>query len=115
MQSRSNGGLTRRQMLQRTGGLLGWAALPHNIAHASASPDITGRLARYMVSARERSLPPAVVTACKHRILDTFGAMVSGSRMKAGILALDYVRGLGGVEQASVVGSDFQTTTVHHC
>ena len=113
MQSRSNGGLTRRQMLQRTGGLLGWAALPHNIAHASASPDITGRLARYMVSARERSLPPAVVTACKHRILDTFGAMVSGSRMKAGILALDYVRGLGGVEQASIVGADFQTTTVN--
>ena len=113
MQSRSNGRLTRRQMLQRTGGLLGWAALPHNIAHASASPDITGRLARYMVSARERSLPPAVVTACKHRILDTFGAMVSGSRMKAGILALDYVRGLGGVEQASIVGADFQTTTVN--
>jgi len=100
-------------MLARTGGLLGWAALPANIARAAAGADITGQLARYMVLARDRPLPPAVVTACKHRILDTFGAMVSGSRMKAGILALDYVRGLGGVEQASIVGSDFRTAAVN--
>ena len=112
MQSKSNGDLTRRQMLALSGALLGWAALPRNIAHA-ASSDVTGRLARYMVSARDRPLPPDVVTACKHRILDTFGAMVSGSRMKPGIMAVDYVRGLGGSEQASIVGSDFQTTVVN--
>ena len=112
MQSKSNGDLTRRQMLALSGALLGWAALPRNIAHA-ASSDVTGRLARYMVSARDRPLPPDVVTACKHRILDTFGAMVSGSRMKPGIMAVDYVRGLGGSEQASIVGSDFQTTAVN--
>src|SRR4051794_29035302 len=105
MQSTRNGGLTRRQMLAQTGGLLGCAALSRPIAYAATS-DITGRLARYMVSARDRPLPPEVLTACKHRIPDTFGAMVSGARMKAGTLALDYVRGLGGVEQASVVGSD---------
>ena len=33
---------------------------------------------------------------CKHRILDTLGAMVSGSRMKPGEMALKYVRTLGG-------------------
>src|SRR4051812_50025702 len=100
MQSKSNGDLTRRQMLAQSGALLGWAALPRNIAHA-ASSDVTGQLARYMVSVRDRPLPADVVTACKHRILDTFGAMVSGSRMKPGIMAMDYVRGLGGFGAAA--------------
>jgi 2-methylcitrate dehydratase PrpD len=80
---------------------------------APASADITGRLARYMASARDRALPPEVLTACKHRILDTFGAMVSGSRMRPGELAVQYIRGLGGVEEASVVGASLRTTTVN--
>jgi 2-methylcitrate dehydratase PrpD len=66
-----------------------------------------------MVSARDQALPPAVLTECKHRVLDTFGAMISGSRMKPGELALDYVRGLGGVEQATVVGSGFRTSAIN--
>jgi hypothetical protein len=36
----------------------------------------------------------AVATACKNHILDTFGAMVSGSRMRPGELATRYVRSL---------------------
>ncbi len=54
-----------------------------------------------------------VLTACKHRILDTFGAMVSGSRMKPGEMGLKYVRRVGGEAQASVVGSKFRTTAVN--
>jgi 2-methylcitrate dehydratase PrpD len=74
------------------------AASPIRIAVAEA--DVTGRLARYMVAARDRALPPEVMVACKHRILDTFGAMVSGSRMTPGEMAVKYVQGLGGDEQA---------------
>ena len=66
-----------------------------------------------MVAARERSLPPAVMLECKHRILDTLGAIVSGARMKPGTMALQYVRALGGVEQASVIGSDFRTSAIN--
>ena len=50
---------------------------------------------------------------CKHRILDTFGAMISGSRMHPGIMAAKYVRGLGGEQQASVIGTDFRTTVIN--
>jgi 2-methylcitrate dehydratase PrpD len=41
--------------------------------------DITGRLARYMASAREQRLAPNVVREARHRILDALAAMVSGS------------------------------------
>jgi 2-methylcitrate dehydratase PrpD len=80
---------------------------------ARAAADITGQLARYMAAAREQALPDAVIAACKQRILDTFGAMVSGARMKPGALAVDYVRALGGVAQASVVASNLRTTAVN--
>ena len=100
----------RRRILQGAGGLVAAAALP--APSALADGDVTARLARYMVEARDRPLPPEVVLACKHRILDTFGAMLSGARMRPGEMAASYVRSLGGVEQASVVGSDLRTTAV---
>ena len=114
--------LARRRILQGAGGLIAAATFPpiHSASAAQAasasreaSADVTGRLARYMVAARERSLPPAVMLECKHRILDTLGAIVSGARMKPGTMALQYVRALGGVEQASVIGSDFRTSAIN--
>jgi 2-methylcitrate dehydratase PrpD len=103
---------SRRSLLQSGAAFAALAACPISIA-AAANADVTARLARYMVGARDQELPDAVMVACKHHILDTFGAMVSGSRMTAGEMGLKYVRGLGGEPQASVVGSDFRTTTVN--
>jgi 2-methylcitrate dehydratase PrpD len=105
--------LSRRQLLGGAGLVAMLAALPRSGFAASTSTDVTGRLARYMVSARDRPLPPAVLTECKHRVLDTFGAMISGARMKPGELAVDYVRSLGGIEQATVVVSGFRTTATN--
>jgi 2-methylcitrate dehydratase PrpD len=75
--------------------------------------DVTGRLARYMVAARDRQLPAAVVRDAKHRILDTIGAMVSGAVLKPGVLAIRYVRSQGGTAEASVLTTDFRTTAVN--
>jgi 2-methylcitrate dehydratase PrpD len=80
---------------------------------AAPKSDITGRLARYMIGARDRALPPEVATACKHRIVDTFAAMISGARMRPGMMATDYVRRLGGTAQASVVASTLRTTAAN--
>jgi 2-methylcitrate dehydratase PrpD len=106
---------TRRRLLQSAaGGLAALAASPIRFAEAAdAGAGITARLARYMVAARDHDLPEAVTLACKHRILDTLGAMVSGSQMGPGLMATKYVRSLGGEPQASVVGSDFRTTAVN--
>jgi 2-methylcitrate dehydratase PrpD len=103
---------SRRRLLQSAGAIAVLAASPICVALA-ANDGVTARLARYMVAARDQALPDAVLKECKHRILDTFGAMVSGSRMNPGIMAVKYVRGLGGEQQASIIGSDFSTTAVN--
>ncbi|WP_018262361.1 MmgE/PrpD family protein [Methylobacterium sp. WSM2598] len=110
-QTASGHGTDRRKFLQVTGSLLAAAASPVRVA--AAGGEVTGQLARYMVEARDRPLPPEVVQACKHRILDTFGAMISGARMRPGELATAYVRGLGGTDQATVVASDLRTTAIN--
>jgi 2-methylcitrate dehydratase PrpD len=104
--------LSRRWILKAVGATAALAASPLRLACA-AEPGITDRLARYMVSAATTPLPEAALLACKHRILDTFGAMVSGARMRPGQMAAKYVRGLGGEQQASVIGTSFRTTTVN--
>jgi hypothetical protein len=45
-----------------------------------------------MVSSGNTPLLDAAMLACKHRILDTFAAMVSGARMRPGRTAVKYVR-----------------------
>ena len=77
---------SRRRLMQSAGAVTVLAASPLGSARA-ASADVTGRLARYMVSARDTALPDTVMIECKNRILDTLGAMVSGSRMVPGMAA----------------------------
>lgn len=82
-------------------------------ATASEETDITGQLARYMASVAERTLPEAVMQASKHRILDTVAAIVSGAKMVPGEMAINYVGGLGGTPQASIMTSDIITTAAN--
>src|SRR4051812_34725083 len=78
-----------------------------------SSPDITGRLARYMSEARGRELAPNVLEAARHRILDTIAAMVSGAHLKPGEMAIRYARSQGGVSEATVLTTDIQTSAVN--
>src|SRR5437867_1573146 len=112
--------MKRRQMVQSLGGLMAAAVLPPASVTgaatqetARAATDITSQLARYMVAARGRELPPAVVLAAKHRILDTLGAIVSGARLKPGEMAISYVRRLGGTPETSVPATDIRTSAVN--
>ena len=82
-------------------------------APASRQPDLTGRLARYMVEARDLDLESNVVLAAKHRLLDTLGAIVSGARLKPGEVAIDYVRGQAGIPEASVATTNIMTSAVN--
>lgn len=78
-----------------------------------AAADITGRLARYMVEAREQRLAPQVAREAKHRILDTLAAMVSGAHLKPGEMAIRYARSQGGVAEATVLTTDIRTSAVN--
>jgi 2-methylcitrate dehydratase PrpD len=104
---------SRRRLLQSAGAVAALAASPIGLAAAASGDDVTARLARYMAAARDQALPDAVTLECKHRILDTFGAMVSGARMHPGEMAAKYVRALGGEPQASVIGTGFRTTAIN--
>jgi len=122
----NHSGLTRRRVLQNAGWVVAAAALPAetmtgaSLAYSQGAPkahtgitDLTGDLARYMVVARDRSLPANVALEGKHHILDTLGAIVSGTRLKAGEMARAYVRAQGGIPEASVVATGIRTSAVN--
>jgi 2-methylcitrate dehydratase PrpD len=117
----------RRQVLKQTGALLVASAASPAIDVMAAqgpasptlpprtpeSPDVTGRLARYMVTARDADLPAAVAQAARHRVLDTLAAMVSGAALPPGQAAIRFVRAQGGTPEASVVTGALRTSAIN--
>ena len=78
-----------------------------------ATVDVTGRLACYMAGARDQDLAPHVAQDAKHRILDTLAAMVSGSHLQAGQMAIRFARAQGGTAEATVLTTDIRTSAVN--
>src|SRR5205085_8730121 len=111
-------GITRRRVLESGAGLLAAAAARVRVSGQSeqgkgAAADLTGRVARYMVAARQQPLPPDVLRETKHRVLDTIAAMVSGARLKPGEMAIRFARAQGGTAEASVLTTDLRTTAIN--
>jgi 2-methylcitrate dehydratase PrpD len=75
--------------------------------------DITGQLAAYMAQARDMHLPPHVAQDAKHRVLDGLAAIVSGSHLPAGEMAIAFARAQGGVAEATVLTTDIRTSAVN--
>jgi 2-methylcitrate dehydratase PrpD len=63
------------------------------------------KLSAYMAEARNRALPDNALQDTKHHILDTIAAMVSGSELPPGRMAIDFARTYGGQKIATVVAS----------
>jgi 2-methylcitrate dehydratase PrpD len=115
--------VSRRRALQSAGGFIAAATIPSSEAVIDASSsqtsprtssfDVTGRLARYMVQARELPLSSEVAREARHRIVDTMAAMVSGARLKPGEMAIKYLRTQGGSREACVLTTDIMTTAVN--
>ena len=74
---------------------------------------IIDALSRYMVEARTAVLPEEVALKAKHHILDTIAAMVSGTTLEPGKLAIKYAEMVGGTPEAQVVGSPILTNAVN--
>jgi 2-methylcitrate dehydratase PrpD len=70
-------------------------------------------VSEYIAGALKRPLPEAVVEKTKHHVLDTFAAMVSGSRLLPGRKAIAYAKSLGGAKEACVIGSRLVTSAQH--
>src|SRR6202163_4527085 len=103
-------GLTRRSWMQRAALISAGMVLPR-IAWATAqdaSPAISPlmeKLSAYMAEARNRALPDNVVQETTHHILDTIAAMVSGSELPPGRMAIQFAQDYGGEKIATVVAS----------
>jgi len=107
---------TRRNLLELAGLAFATTAIPPGVvvARAAASLDekpqgatpIMETLSKYMGEASERELPDEVVEKAKHHVLDTLAAMISGSEIRPGRAAIEFVRAYGGKEVATVVSSN---------
>ena len=76
-------------------------------AKSEISP-LTEELSNYIAQAASRPLPPEVVEKARFHILDTLAAIISGSRLRAGLLAGKYVSDLDGAGIATVIGTPFR-------
>jgi len=103
-------GLTRRSWLQKAACISSAAVLPQ-IVWAAAQDAVPGispvmeKLSAYMADARNRALPDNVVQETTHHILDTIAAMVSGSELAPGRMAIQFAQDYGGEKIATVVAS----------
>src|SRR5258707_10446875 len=96
--------------MQRAAWISAGMALPR-IAWAAAqdvSPAISPvmeKLSAYMAEARNRALPDNAVRETEHHILDTIAAMISGSELAPGRMAIQFAQDYGGEKIATVVAS----------
>jgi 2-methylcitrate dehydratase PrpD len=99
--------LSRRDLVQRAAWVLAAAALPGSaeLAAEDISPMML-ELSTYMSEARNLPLPQNVLQETKHHVLDTFAAMISGSELPPGRMALKFARAYGGPSVCTVVASD---------
>ena len=74
--------------------------------------DLTGELCAYVAGFPASRVPPDVVERAKLHVLDTIGAMLSGSVLEPGRLIIDFVRQQGGVPAATVLASRVRTNAV---
>lgn len=73
----------------------------------------TRELSQYIAAAARKALPREVVERAKIHLVDTFAAMISGSRLPPGKTATAYVRTLGGKPEAGVVGTRIVTSAAN--
>ena len=98
--------LTRRGVLQCTGGIVTTAALRSVLAADEPVSPVMAKLSAYMSEAASRKLPDDIVEKTKHHILDTFAAMISGTELAPGRVAVRFARAHAGEKVATVVASD---------
>src|SRR5688572_2318609 len=81
-------------------------------ANAAVSP-LMEELSMYIATALHKRVPDAVCERTKIHIVDTFAAMISGSRLLPGQRVIGYVQSLGGKAQAGVAGTKIVTSPLN--
>lgn len=87
--------------------------MPKNNPSVRAPEGTTQRLASYLSAVQGQTLPDEVVIKTKCHLIDSLAAIVSGSRLKAGRLATQFIAAQGGTPEATVWGTDIRTTAIN--
>lgn len=80
---------------------------------ADAISQTTLTVSAYIAAAGAGPLPAPIAEATKQHLLDTWAAMISGSRLLPGQKVLAYVQSLGGTAEACVPGSAVVTNVIN--
>ena len=99
-------GWSRRRFVSHGALALGAALSAPTRASAQGVGPVMAEVSRYMAAAAERALPAEAVEHAKNHILDTVAAMVSGSELGPGQVALRFARAQGARGSATVVGGN---------
>jgi len=75
--------------------------------------DVMNELSNYIHGALDQKVPEEVLEKGRQHLLDTIAAIVSGSRLDAGVAGIRYVQTLGGTPACTVIGSDVLTNPVN--
>ena len=73
----------------------------------------TERIANFIMGTTYEQLPQQAITNAKSAVLDCVGVMLGGSREHSGIIVSEYVKGLAGKAEASVICGHFRAPAPH--
>lgn len=105
--------LSRRDVLKRIAAGFACISVPLRLAYAeSAVSKEMEILSAYMAAASTRELPKEVLEQAQFHILDTFAAMISGSQLGPGRVAIRFARANTSAKGATVIASDSMCSTV---
>ena len=74
---------------------------------------VTRVLSDYVAEALDRPLPEEVAEKARHHVLDTLAAMISGTHLHPGKMAIAYTATLGGTKEATLIGTRLRTSAVN--
>jgi len=80
--------------------------------HDQTSP-LMLKLSAYIATALRQPLPSAISARAKLHLVDTFAAMISGTRLLPGKKAIAYVKSIGGKPEAGVIGTRLVTSAAN--
>ena len=78
-----------------------------------AISEVMEKLAIYIADAGKMHLPKDAAEHGKHHLIDTLASVISGSRLPPGKIVTEYIKTLGGTEEALLLGSDYVTTAIN--
>lgn len=81
-------------------------------AQTGISP-IMQALSRHIAETLQRPLPDEIVERAKLHLVDLVAAMISGTQLLAGRVAIPYGRSLGGTPEAGVLGTNIVTSAAN--